>query len=113
MLTHTWCIAWERDLAHLLTSIDTVRIQELVYMVPGWRSKSGQWSSREVREVWLTRSIDDNEFMCFIDSEGDEFDGGLQTQRTGNAADRRLLLKIEPTSIPHHSKKNHTKRPKD
>lgn len=105
MLTHTWCIAWERDLVHLLTNIDTIRIQELVYMMPGWCSKSGQWSSRELREVWLERSSVERESMWFVDAEGNEFDGGLQTERSEIAVERRLLLQLKPRPFSPHSKK--------
>lgn len=110
MLTHTWCIAWERDLVHLLTSIDTKRIQELVCMMPGWSSRSGQWSSREVREVWLTCTIDAREFLWFIDREGNEFHGGVQAEQMEKVGERRLLLKLKPKAFPLRSKKARVQR---
>lgn len=104
-LTHTWCIAWERDLAHVLTTTDRKRILELVCMMPAWSSKSGHWSSREVREVWLSHTADDGDIMWFVDSEGNRFDGGLKEEQTEKAAERRLLLRLEPKASPLHPNK--------
>lgn len=92
MLTRTWCIAWERDLAQLLATIDTRQIQGLVCILPGWSSKAGQWASREIREVWLIRTEDAKEYVRFLDAEGKEFDGGLQPDSSAKVVERRKLL---------------------
>jgi hypothetical protein len=96
MLTQTWCLAWERDLAHLLTTIDTSRVSGLICMMPGWTSKNHQWTSREVREVWLVRTDDDSEFVQFIDFEGNAFEECSRTHPPTNVVERRLLLRMGP-----------------
>lgn len=94
MLTQTWCLAWERDLAHLLTTIDTSRVSGLICMMPGWTSKNHQWTSRAVREVWLVRTDDDSEFVQFIDHEGIAFEEHSKNKLSSNIVERRLLLRM-------------------
>lgn len=94
LLTHTWCIAWERDLAQILDTIDVDDVQGLVCMMPGWLSAHGEWTSREIREVWWMRTDDAGEFMRFLDVEGKEFDGGLRSEIATKIVERRQLLKV-------------------
>lgn len=96
MLTRTWCIAWERDLAQLLATIDARQIQGLVCMNPGWSSKAGQWTSREIRKVWQIRTDDAQEYVQFLDSEGKEFHGGLQPDPSAKVVQRKELLQLKP-----------------
>lgn len=95
MLTRTWCIAWEHDLAQLLATIDARQIQGLVCMTPGWSSKAGQWASREIREVWQIRTEDAQEYLRFLDAEGKEFHGGLQPDSSARVVDRTVLLQLK------------------
>lgn len=91
---HTWCIAWEHDLANALDTMNPARIRGLVCMLPGWATPAGQWASREVREVWLTRTEDAEQYVSLLDAAGEEFDGGLRSVRPTKVAERRLLLQL-------------------
>jgi hypothetical protein len=93
-LTRTWCIAWERDLAHILDTIDTDTVCGLICIVPGRNARARQWTSREIREVWLVRTEDAEERVRFLDLDGREFDAGLRSDPSSNVVDRRQLLKI-------------------
>jgi hypothetical protein len=93
-LTRTWCIAWERDLAHILDTIDTDTVSGLICILPGRNARSRQWKSREIREVWLVRTEDAEERVRFLDLDGREFDAGLRSDPSSNVVDRRQLLKI-------------------
>ena len=95
----TWCIAWERDLVHALATIDTAEVKSLMCMRPAWLTSAGQWTAREVREVWLTRTQAAEEFVSLCDAAGEEFDGGVRPDRRGAAIERRLLLALP--AMPH------------
>lgn len=97
---HTWCIAWEHDLAKVLDVMDPVRIRSLVCMLPGWATPTGQWASREVREVWLIRTEDTEEYVSLLDAAGEQFEGGLRSDRSTKVAERRLLLQLPANPLP-------------
>jgi hypothetical protein len=67
-----------------------------VCMVPGWKAPCGQWTSREVREVWLASADDGHQFLQLIDADGQALDVGLPTEPDTAVADRQLLLKFKP-----------------
>ncbi len=94
LLTHSWCIAWVRDLAHILATLEQDKVRGLICMMPGWSSTARQWTSREIAEVWLVRTDDAEECVRFIDREGQEFDGELRTDFSTNEVKRRRLLKV-------------------
>lgn len=96
MLTQSWCLAWERDLVHLLTTIDTSRVIGLTCMIPGWASKAHQWTSKEVGEVWLARSNDEQDFMQLIDFDGNAFEECSKVHFPDTVVERRLLLRMRP-----------------
>ncbi|KAK6025022.1 hypothetical protein OSTOST_09089 [Ostertagia ostertagi] len=75
-MTRTICIAWDYDLAEVLRGLDADCILGIVCMMPAWASPNGQWSSREVREVWMCTS-DAGQSVLLLDAAGQEFDCGL------------------------------------
>ncbi len=95
----TWCIAWEQDLVHALATIDTAEVKSLVCMRPGWLTSAGQWTARDVREVWLTRTQAAEEFVILRDAAGEEFAGGVRSDRCDAVIERRLLLALP--AMPH------------
>ncbi len=94
--TRTLCIAWEYDLADVLRPLDADRVKGIVCMMPGWQSPTGQWWSREVREVWL-HSSPAGKHVVLADTNGELFDCGLIPEHVGDV-DKELLLRIEPES---------------
>lgn len=94
LLTHTWCIAWARDLAQILTTVENDQVRGLVCMMPGWSSASRQWTSRELDEVWLVQTDDAEECVRFLDRDGEEFDGEMRTVFSAQELRRRRLLKV-------------------
>lgn len=97
---HTWCIAWEHDLANALDAMDPARVRSLVCMMPARATPACQWASREVRQVWLTRTEDAEEYVSLLDATGAEFDGGLRSDRPTKVTERRLLLQLPANSLP-------------
>lgn len=94
LLTHTWCIAWEHDLAQILANVENDRVSGLICMMPGWSSTSRQWTSREIEEVWLVRTDDAEECVRFMDRDGKEFDGEMRTDFSAKEVGRSRLLKV-------------------
>lgn len=97
--THTLCFALERDLISALNTMDTAIVRGLVCMMPAWCSPNGQWSSREVREVWSAHDAF-GEFAILRDANGDEFDAKLPRASQRDATkreivDRRLILRLD------------------
>jgi hypothetical protein len=92
-MTYTLCVAWDSDLADALKSIDAKRVRGLVAMMPAWASPTGQWSSRQITEVWLD-SGDDGTFVTLTDAAGERFDAGIRGEppRAGPAG--QLLLRL-------------------
>jgi hypothetical protein len=65
-------------------------------MVPGWKAPCGQWTSREVHEVWLASDAGGQQFLQLIDADGQALDVGLPTEPDAAVSDRELLLKFKP-----------------
>lgn len=91
-MTRTLCIAWDNDLVDILSSLDADRVTGIVCMMPAWQSVSGQWSSREVQEVWLSTSAAGRSVL-FCDAAGQKFDCGLTVEHEGEVA-MDLLLRV-------------------
>ncbi|MBL8279762.1 MAG: hypothetical protein JNL93_24060 [Pelomonas sp.] len=96
VITRTICIAWEFDLADVLRDLDAKRVLGIVCMMPAWQSPTGQWGSREIREVWLCRS-DSVEHVLLTDAAGERFNFGLIPEPAGKA-ETALLLWVAPTA---------------
>lgn len=92
--TRTLCIAWEHDLADVLRSLDAVRVKGIVCMMPAWQSPTGQWWSREIREVWVYRSPS-GKHVVLVDTAGEKFDCGLIPEHVGDV-EMELLLRVDP-----------------
>ncbi|MBI3346927.1 MAG: hypothetical protein HY020_06915 [Burkholderiales bacterium] len=101
---HTLCVACETDLADVIKADGAKRIRGLVAMVPGWASPSGQWSSRQITEVWLN-SGDGGPFVTLIDVAGKKLDAGIRDDMESNGLAGELLLRLSP-------KKRRTQRPR-
>lgn len=95
-ITRTICISWEHDLADVLRDIDAERVRSIVCMLPAWQSPTGQWWSRQVREVWLYRSTS-GEHVVLADADGEKFNCGLIPEHIGEV-EMTLLLQITPAA---------------
>lgn len=95
-MSYTLCIAWEQDLAEALKAIDAKRVRGLVAMMPGWASPTGQWSSRQVTEVWL-EADDNGRFVTLMDDSGAVFDGAMRSEPPKSRASSELLLRLPPS----------------
>jgi hypothetical protein len=93
-MTRTLCIAWDTDLAELLSTMEPHQVKGIVCMMPAWQSPTGQWWAREVREVWL-HSSRSGEHIVLADTAGKEFDCGLIPEHVG-AVEKELLLRVDP-----------------
>jgi len=91
----TVCIARDTDLADVLESLGDAKAVGLLCMTPGWCSPTGQWSSREVREVWAARTDRGDCVVTFRDERGVEFGDPHRMQRHQASVDRRLILRID------------------
>lgn len=100
-LTRTLCIAWERDLVHMLGITDVRQIRGLVCMTPGWASKAEQWVSREIEKVWLIRTEDAQEYVRLLGADAEEFDGCLHPDPCAKVVERRELLHLKPRRTPN------------
>lgn len=104
-LTQTLCIGWDSDLTDLLRSLEPKRIKGIVCMLPAWQSANGQWTSHEVREVWLCRSTA-GESVVLTDSAGRKFDGEMALDHVA-PVEHELLLSLPPpdtgTRPPSHA----------
>jgi hypothetical protein len=94
-MTRTLCIAWDTDLAELLSTMEPNRVKGIVCMMPAWQSATGQWTSREISEVWRCRSVTGHSIVL-VDSAGDKFDGGMVPDHQ-QPIEQDLILRIEPT----------------
>ncbi|MCE4540697.1 hypothetical protein LXT12_26030 [Pelomonas sp. P7] len=95
----TLCIAWDRELADVLGSLEAERVKGIVCLTPGWQSPNGQWSAREILEVW-TCSSEGGDSVLLRDAAGQTFDCGLMPQHVEPMA-RTLVLRVEPGSREH------------
>ncbi len=93
-MVRTLCIAWDSDLAELLGTLEPRRVKGIVCMMPAWQSPSGQWTSREIREVWRCRSAAGHSVLL-ADIAGEKFDCGLIPEHVGDI-EMELLLRVDP-----------------
>lgn len=98
-MTRTLCIAWDTDLADVLRSLDVERVTGIVCMMPAWQSSNGQWSSREIREVWVCSSAAGQSVLMF-DAAGQEFDCGLVPEHS-EPITKELVLRVAPANPRH------------
>lgn len=92
-ITRTMCIAWEQDLADALGSIPEGRVNGIICMVPRWQASTGQWASREIREVWIHRSAK-GQHVVLVDAAGERFDCGLVPEHVG-VVERKLVYRVD------------------
>jgi hypothetical protein len=109
-ITRTLCIAWDTDLAELLSTMEPNRVKGIVCMMPAWQSPTGQWTSREVSEVWRCRSAAGHS-IALVDMAGEEFDGGMVPDHE-QPIERDLILRIEPTKPRQHPRTRLNRRPR-
>lgn len=92
-MSYTLCIAWELDLAEALKAMEVKRVRGLVAMMPGWASANGQWSSRQIAEVWL-HADENGRFVTLLDDTGKAFDGGTCGEAPKSRTFSELLLRL-------------------
>lgn len=88
----TLCIASDQDLLGLLSGVDPARVRGIVCMLPAWHSSTGQWCSREVREVWQCPS-DTGRQILLVDKVGQHFDLGMVSDNPV-PTDRQLVVRV-------------------
>lgn len=93
-MIRTICIASTHDLAALLPSLEASSVTGIVCMMPAWQSANAQWSSREVREVWMCNS-DAGQSVLLCDAAGQEFDCGLAPEHV-EPMKKELVLRVPP-----------------
>lgn len=93
---HTVCVAWDSDLVNMLEAKPSLKACGLVYMQPGWASRSGNWESREIHTIWRTRDQDNDDVFIFVDVGGSEhFGSGRSRTVTGH---RQLVIDFMPAT---------------
>ncbi len=90
-------IAWDTDLVDVLESLGDATTVGLLCMTPGWCSPTGQWSAREVREVWTARTAD-GRVVILRDEHGHEFGDRPEGESQPALEGRRLILKLDASS---------------
>ncbi len=100
-MTRTMCIARDFDLAEVLRGLNAESVRGVVCMMPAWASPSGQWSSREVREVWLFSSPA-GQSVLLCDAAGQEIDCGLVPEHV-EPMKKELVLRVAPPKPPRPS----------
>ncbi|RTL41054.1 MAG: hypothetical protein EKK53_14280 [Burkholderiales bacterium] len=105
-MSRTICIAWDYDLAEVLRGLDAELVLGIVCMVPAWASPNGQWSSKEVREVWMCSSLA-GQSVLLVDAVGQEFDCGLVPEHV-EPVKKDLVLRVAPVRPQRrpHSRRN-------
>jgi hypothetical protein len=107
-LTRTICIAWDTDLCEVLQSLEAGSVMGIVCMMPAWQSSNGQWSSREIREVWLhTSGV--GRSVVLRDADGQQFDCGLVPEHV-SPVHEELVLRVAPAQ-PHRRQRTQRKSP--
>ncbi|KQW51233.1 MULTISPECIES: hypothetical protein [unclassified Roseateles] len=94
-VTRTFCVAWDSDVVELLSTLEPDRVKGIVCMMPAWQSPTGQWTSREIREVWRCRSAAGHS-VELADTAGDRFDCGLVPDHE-EPIEHELVLRIAVT----------------
>lgn len=97
-VTRTLCIAWERDLADALRSMQGGKVTGIVCMVPGRQTPTGQWSSRVIHEVWDCKSRR-GQHIVLRDAAGKQFDCGFNPEHAGDVQ-MQLIHRIESPAVP-------------
>lgn len=92
----TLCIASDQDLLGLLRGVDLARVRGIVCMLPAWHSSTGQWCSRDVREVWQFTS-DTGRQILFVDQTGQHFDLGVGSDDSV-PTNRELVVRLSSRS---------------
>ena len=90
-VTRTLCIAWDYDLADVVRRLDADQVKGIVCMMPACASPSGQWTLRQVSEVWMLSSVA-GQSVLLMDVEGQAFDCGLVPDHVGPVS-RELVLR--------------------
>ncbi len=108
-VTRTICIAWDTDLAEVLRSLEGARVMGIVCMMPAWQSTNGQWSSREIREVWLHTS-EMGQSVVLRDADGQQFDCGLVPEHVSPVREE-LVLRVAPAE-PRRRQRTQRKEPR-
>jgi hypothetical protein len=109
-MTRTLCIAWDTDLAELLSTMEPNRVSGIVCMMPAWQSATGQWTSREVSEVWCCRSAAGRS-IALVDTAGDKFDSGMAPDHEP-PIEQHLILRIEPKRLRQRYRTTPGRRPR-
>lgn len=82
-------------MAELLSTLEPDRVKGIVCMMPAWQSATGQWTSREIREVWRCRSAAGYS-VVLADTAGEKFACGMVPDHHA-PIEEELLLRISPT----------------
>lgn len=93
-IDQTYCIATDNDLADLVACVSRQHavVRSLLCMLPGWRSSTGRWCSRDVQKVWIAHTANGDRVLTFQDMEGQVIDGQIEPSLA--STDRRLALHI-------------------
>ena len=109
-MTRTLCIAWDTDLAELLSTMEPHQVKGIVCMMPARQSVTGQWTSREIREVWRCRSAVGHSIVL-VDTVGEKFDCGMVPDHE-QPIEQDLILRIEPTEPRQRHRTIPSRRPR-
>lgn len=109
-ITRTLCIAWDTDLAELLSTMEPNRVKGIVCMMPAWQSATGQWTSREISEVWRCRSATGHR-IALVDAAGEKLDCGMVPDDE-QSIEQDLILRIEPTKPRQRHRTIPSRRPR-
>ncbi len=94
--SYTLCFAWDTDLVDAIMAIDVTRIRGLVAMIPAWASPTGQWSSRQINEVWLD-VVETGKIVTLLDVAGKKLDAGMLIEPPKAGPSGELLLRLDDT----------------
>lgn len=86
------------------------QVKGIVCMMPAWQSVTGQWTSREIREVWRCRSAVGHSIVL-VDTVGEKFDCGMVPDHE-QPIEQDLILRIEPTEPRQRHRTIPSRRPR-